>query len=109
MSAISALGTDKAAGGKCSQPLALGCFGLRPVCDNQEVDFCYENQGKESDTHVVPDSQDMNGIWMRDIPVNTALAGGRLKPIGSSAVGKRFKKWFPLSTAAVVPGPGTPV
>ena len=75
------------------------------VCHNQEVDICYENPGKETDVYVTASSRDMIGIWMGDIPLNQAMASERLKVFGDKAICKRFKKWFPLSSAAGVPRP----
>ncbi len=75
------------------------------VCNNQGIDLCYENPGKEVDVYITSASSDMIGIWMGDIRLGDALADERLTLLGDRAICKRFKKWFPLSSAAAVPRP----
>lgn len=75
------------------------------VCNDGEIDLCYENPGKEADVYITSSSQDMIGIWMGDVPLNEATNNGCLKIMGDPAICKRFKKWFPLSSAAGVPRP----
>lgn len=75
------------------------------VCNDQEVDLCYENPGKETDVYITSNSKEMIRIWMGDISLKEALDDGSLKVMGSPAICKRFKKWFPLSSAAGVPRP----
>ncbi len=75
------------------------------VCANGEVDLCYQDPGKDVSAYVTASSRDMMEVWMGDLPLTNALSGERIKLIGETAVCKRFRKWFPLSTAAGIPRP----
>lgn len=75
------------------------------VCDGGTRDLCYEDPGKDVSAYVSTTADDLVGIWMGDIPLNTALAEDRISVLGDSLICNRFKKWFPLSRAAQVPRP----
>lgn len=75
------------------------------VCNDQEIDLCYENPGKEVDAYISANSRDMIEIWMGDQSLNEALKNNKLKVTGNTLLCKRFRKWFPLSPAAGVPRP----
>lgn len=75
------------------------------VCDGENRDLCYEDPGKDVSAYITTTSNDLVGIWMGDIPLNDALLEERILVLGDHAVCSRFKKWFPLSSAAHVPRP----
>ena len=75
------------------------------VCNETEIDLCYQSPGKEVDVYLTASSRDMIAVWMGDILLAAALEDGRLKVLGNSKIGKRLRKWFPLSSAAGVPRP----
>lgn len=77
------------------------------VCAHGEVDLCYQDPGKDIDAFVTASLRDMMGVWMGDVPLSQALADERIVLIGESAICNRFRKWFPLSTAAGIPRPAT--
>lgn len=100
---------DELPGGEnvlCFQFVDLEQFGRWwLVCNEQEVDICYENPGKEVDAYITAHSKDMIEIWMGDLSVTSALSSKKLTVTGDTLVCKRFRKWFPLSSAAAVPRP----
>ncbi len=75
------------------------------ICDNNKRDLCYQNPGKDITAYITANSRDLIGIWMGDISFTEALADDRITITGESIVCKRFKKWFPLSSAAGIPRP----
>ena len=75
------------------------------ICGGAETDLCYEDPGKDVDAYITATSRDMIGVWMGDIALTAALGDGRLGLIGETGICERFRKWFPLSSAAHVPRP----
>lgn len=75
------------------------------VCTPDDIDLCYQDPGKDVNAYVTAQSRDLTEIWMGDQSMQAALKDERLKVWGETAVCKRFAKWFPLSSAAVVPRP----
>lgn len=78
------------------------------VCNDKDIDLCYENPGREVDVYITSNSRDMIDVWMGDLPLSKALSDERVKVFGDGAICKRFRKWFPLSSAAGVPRPMRP-
>ena len=77
------------------------------VCQGDNIDLCYDNPGKDVDVYISASSRDMIAVWMGDLSIKQAFDQSRLKVIGNHAITRRFKKWFPLSSAAGVPRPST--
>lgn len=75
------------------------------ICNDKEIDLCYENPGKDVDIYVTANSRDMVDIWMGDLALNEAINKERIKVMGDSLICKQFKKWFPLSSAAHIERP----
>lgn len=75
------------------------------VCTHKEVDLCYQDPGKDIDVFVTASLRDLMGVWMGDVPLSEALADERIVLIGETAICNRFRRWFPLSTAAGIPRP----
>jgi len=78
------------------------------VCDGQSRDLCYEDPGKDVSAYVTSRSHDLVGIWMGDIPLTNAMQDEKLTVLGDRVICDRFRKWFPLSSAAAVPRPVKP-
>lgn len=75
------------------------------VCDNGDVDLCYQDPGKDVSVYVTSCSRDLIAIWMGDLSLREAKRDDRLTILGETAVCKQFSKWFPLSSKADVPRP----
>ncbi len=75
------------------------------VCDGDKRDLCYEDPGKDVSAYITSASHDLVGIWMGDIPLTAAMSDERLTVLGDQLICNRFKKWFPLSSAAHIERP----
>ena len=75
------------------------------VCQGCEVDLCYEDPGKDVNCYVTSTSRQLIGVWMGDLPLQTALRSEIVQVIGERHVCRAFPKWFPLSAAAKTPRP----
>ena len=75
------------------------------ICGNGDTDLCYQDPGKDVSAYLTATSTDMIAVWMGDLGLGAALSQGRLKLHGEAAVCDRFRKWFTLSSAAIVPRP----
>ena len=100
--------TDELPGGECVISFRfpdLDEFGTWWVISGSEVDLCYQDPGKDVNAFVTARSNDLIGVWMGDIALSAALEDERVKVFGERAIADRFRKWFPLSSAAHVPRP----
>ena len=70
------------------------------VVDGAEVDLCTREPGRDADLNVVADLRTLVDVWMGNLSISAARNSQRLKLIGSSAVSRRFNKWFTLSAMA---------
>jgi hypothetical protein len=64
------------------------------------VDVCVKDPGREVDIHFATDLRTMIQVWMGDISFRTAVADGRKKIVGPSALTRDVKSWLaphPLS------------
>jgi DNA-binding HxlR family transcriptional regulator len=78
------------------------------VVDGDEVDLCLEDPGREVDVVLVASLRTMTQIWMGDLSIPDARAGGALKITGSAALIRSISKWLGLSPFAhVAPATGT--
>lgn len=75
------------------------------VCENGNTDLCYQDPGKDVDAYITANSVDMIKVWMGDLPLSAALRDDRITLLGEPVICDRFRKWFPLSSAAPVPRP----
>ncbi len=75
------------------------------ICEGGSTDLCYQDPGKDVGAYVTAKSADMIGAWMGDIALSTALKDERIMLLGEPSICDRFRKWFPLSSAAGVPRP----
>lgn len=58
------------------------------------VDVCVKDPGREVDIHFATDLRTMIQVWMGDISFRTAVADGRMKIVGSSALTRDIKSWL---------------
>ena len=70
------------------------------VVDDADVDLCTREPGRDTDLHVVAELRTLVDVWMGNLSISAARNSQRLKLIGSSAVSRRFNKWFTLSAMA---------
>ena len=75
------------------------------VCEGANTDLCYQDPGKDVSAYVTANSVDMIKVWMGDLPLSQALREDRVTLLGEPLICDRFRKWFPLSSAAAVPRP----
>ncbi len=71
------------------------------VVDDADVDLCTREPGRDADLHVVAELRTLVDVWMGNLSISAARNSQKLKLIGSSAVGRRFNKWFTLSAMAL--------
>jgi hypothetical protein len=65
------------------------------------VDLCTREPGREADLHVVAELRTLVDVWMGNLSISAARNSQKLRLIGSSAVGRRFNRWFTLSAMAL--------
>lgn len=75
------------------------------VCNDEDVDLCYQDPGKDVNVFLSATSRDLCAVWMGDLGLATALAEERILLTGEEALCRTFRNWFPLSAAAPVPRP----
>lgn len=75
------------------------------VCNETSRDLCYEDPGKDVTAYVSTTSQELVRVWMGDVSLSDSMSRDGITVVGDSFVCRRFKKWFPLSSAAQVPRP----
>jgi len=74
------------------------------VVEEGEVDLCLEDPGRDVDITLVASLQIMTQIWMGDVSLTQARAGGLLKVWGTSALVRSLGKWLgPSPFAHVAP------
>jgi DNA-binding HxlR family transcriptional regulator len=71
------------------------------VVDDADVDLCTREPGRDADLHVVAELRTLVDVWMGNLSISAARNSQKLRLIGSSAVGRRFSKWFTLSAMAL--------
>jgi DNA-binding HxlR family transcriptional regulator len=70
------------------------------IVDGAEVDLCTKEPRRDADLNVIGDLRTLVDVWMGNLSISAARNSQRLKLIGSSAVSRRFSKWFTLSAMA---------
>ena len=75
------------------------------VCQNREVDLCYEDPGKEVDLYITSSSRNLIDVWMGDLPLQKALQSEKIQLIGERQLSRSFPRWFSLSATAMTPRP----
>lgn len=73
------------------------------VTDNNNVDVCVRDPGKDVDIYFTTDLRTMIMLWMGDIPYKTTINDGRLKLVGPSALTRDVGSWLTSSIFAGIP------
>lgn len=73
------------------------------VFERAEVDICYVDPGYEVDVFLEAGVKDMTRIWMGWLPLETALADGRLMADGPTRYTRTLRDWLGLSSVAATP------
>jgi DNA-binding HxlR family transcriptional regulator len=72
------------------------------VSNTDEVDLCATDPGFEVGLYVTTDLRTMALVWTGELPVQTAIASGRIRLDGSRELTTRFEKWLGLSGFAAI-------
>jgi DNA-binding HxlR family transcriptional regulator len=75
------------------------------VCNQNDIDLCYQDPGKDVNVYITATSRDLMQVWMGDVSLSSAFKQDLIFLTGEIVICKRFSKWFPLSSAAPVPRP----
>lgn len=76
---------------------AMSCW---LVIDDDEVDFCDRDPGKDVDLYISSKIRDLIEVWEGDQALKTALREERLTAIGDRRLIRSMPDWFGLSTLA---------
>jgi DNA-binding HxlR family transcriptional regulator len=87
---------------KFSDLKRLGDWWL--LVDGNSVDVCVQDPGRDVDIYFGTDLRTMIRIWMGDLSYRAAMADGRMKIVGPSALTRDIKSWLaPHSLADIRP------
>lgn len=75
------------------------------LLDRERVELCVEDPGFEIDLQVDADLAAMAGVWLGDMPFDTAVRSGAIRLSGPRALAGAFPSWLMLSAFARVPRP----
>jgi len=70
--------------------------------ENGRCELCLRRPDRESDLYVQVSLVDLIRVWRGDVALSAALAAGRIKLHGSSALRKAFRQWIGLAALAHV-------
>jgi DNA-binding HxlR family transcriptional regulator len=73
------------------------------VANDDDVDVCVRNPGKDVDVYFTTDLRTMIEVWMGDTPYKSAINEGRLKLVGPSTLTRDVKSWLAPSIFAGIP------
>jgi len=73
------------------------------LVNDDQVDVCVKDPGKEVDVHFTSSVKTMADIWMGDTTYRKALAAADLKIVGHSALTRNVTAWLKLSMFADLP------
>ena len=68
-----------------------------------EVDLCYVDPGRDVQVWIEASRADMTRVWMGWLPLETALADGRLQVDGPAPLARRLRDWLGLSSVSAIP------
>lgn len=75
------------------------------VINNDEIDLCTENPGKDVDLYVSTRLRDLISVWYGDIDIKKALGSELIKTQGHSQLEKTLPDWLGISLyAGIKPG-----
>jgi DNA-binding HxlR family transcriptional regulator len=78
------------------------------LLERSGVELCVEDPGFEAELQVRADLGAMTGVWLGDIPFETARRSGAIQLIGPRALTAAFPSWLMLSHFAHVARPDGP-
>jgi DNA-binding HxlR family transcriptional regulator len=70
------------------------------LVNGSSVDVCVKNPGREVDIYFGTDLRTMIQVWMGDLSYRAAIADGRMKITGPSALTRDIKSWLAPHTMA---------
>lgn len=73
------------------------------VANEDDVDVCVRNPGKDVDIYFTTDLRTMIEVWMGDTPYKSAISDGRLTLVGPSALTRDVKSWLAPSIFSGIP------
>ena len=73
------------------------------VVSDNKVDVCVQDPGKDVDIYFTADLRSMIEVWMGDVPYKSAIADGRLKLVGPTALTRNVNSWLSPSIFAGIP------
>lgn len=75
------------------------------VNENRQVDICLTDPGYPVDLRITSDLASLTKVWMGDIPLERAVAGGTIEIDGNAELARRLRGWLKLSFfASIMPG-----
>ena len=66
------------------------------VVNNDEVDLCTRDPGKEVDIYINATVRGLAEVWRGDVSLRKALANGAIKTHGTRALEKSLSQWLGL-------------
>jgi hypothetical protein len=72
------------------------------VIQDDEVDLCTKNPGKDVDLYVTATVRTMVDVWEGDLGLGLALRRGLIKPNGNSQLARSFPEWYGICLYADV-------
>ena len=75
------------------------------VCNNGEIDLCYEDPSKDVDLYITTSARNLIGVWMGDLSLKEALQSQTIQLVGERHLLRTFSNWFVLSAFALTPRP----
>jgi DNA-binding HxlR family transcriptional regulator len=73
------------------------------VCDREDAEFCIIDPGFDPDLYVTADSRTITWVWYGDVPLDAALADGRIELDGPRRLREAFPSWLKLNLLAPFP------
>jgi hypothetical protein len=76
--------------------------------DGDETELCLDDPGGDVDVYFTSSLRTLTEVWMGDVSLRDARAGGKLRIVGTRAYLNDLGRWFPLHVMAAI-RPGVPV
>lgn len=70
------------------------------LVNGNSVDVCVQDPGRDVDIYFGTDLRTMIQVWMGDLSYRAAMADGRMKIVGPSALTRDIKSWLPTHRLA---------
>ena len=72
------------------------------IANDEVVDLCTVNPGKEIDLYVTGNFENMVAVWMGDTEIGSAIRAGQIKLHGAAYLTKSTARWFATSPYAEI-------